>query len=420
MEKRSAQRHSAVQSPTKMDREKLFESLRSSSMSHKQGTAVDRLEERERAKVEARSLEAIRHPRRGGAITPTSSAREKKHTEVPTAAKSQTQVIRPPNRLSSSIDSLPSASKPHLSLTLPRNTGSTHGSKDQHLESGEPSMSHHRRPASEVYPEGGQIPSLPVTDGVGGVLEYPLSPEQWELDDVESRETGLSLSQPDHHFSARVSAGPSPSSSLSQSLTRSVDHGLNPLKHLSPLRQLSSPTSTSSGAHSSHQSAPSSDQRGTVASKSPGSSYTLPRTKKQSQAHSTPSSPITPPPLPSVPPPQGVAHVNQPTFVPLGRGRPVRKPPPAYPFPENESLAAEISDLHDQLILLSNQLLHEKADVYTRLHRAGELTHTHSLSLTHTHTHTHTLSLSLSHTHTHTHKLIQTNSHTHTFPSSAI
>jgi polyhydroxyalkanoate synthesis regulator phasin len=61
--------------------------------------------------------------------------------------------------------------------------------------------------------------------------------------------------------------------------------------------------------------------------------------------------------------------VNQPTFVPPGGGVKTRKLPP-YPVSEGDSLASQINDLQDRIALLSNQLLYEKADVYTRLHRA--------------------------------------------------
>ena len=35
-------------------------------------------------------------------------------------------------------------------------------------------------------------------------------------------------------------------------------------------------------------------------------------------------------------------------------------------------MATEINDLHDRIALLSNQILYEKADVFTHLHRAGK------------------------------------------------
>ena len=380
----SEYRLSVGASPTNVSREEIFESLRSSSGSRQSTTGAASLEERERAKVESRSLEGIRQQmRKNGNTNDGAGTTEEK------IAKSRVST-----RLSSSIDSLPVATKlsdPPSALSRQRHTGrnAVHGSHDRLLQPFQRRLPQQTRPFSEIYVGRDQSLSTREKPGRTKSPELPVSPEEWELDGRGALETALSLSQPDNFNLAQISPLAVAHSSLTHSLSRSVDHGLDPAP---ATRQVS---------HSHSGSNLNQEGRGSGRSPtSPGSSYTLPRTKKQSLTHSPPASP-TPPPLPSVPPPSSVTTVNQPTFVPPVRGRPLRKPPPAHPVPESESLAAEISDLHDRIILLSNQLLYEKADVYTRLHRAGQLSLPPSLppslSLSYS---LPPLSPSLSHTHT--------------------
>lgn len=366
-------------SPTKMNREEVFESLRSSTRSQ---PPVASLEQREKAKVEARSLEALRQQRKNGnpsSVSPPGENR-KKGGMNPGERRSGPGVG--PTRLSSSTDSLPSATRltpgPLASVSKSqsgRSWGDLHGSHDRlPQQQNQGHLQQQIRPFSEIYITGDQGFSFAGQGlGVGGgarlnkSIELPLSPEDWELDGAAGRAThdaALSLSQPDHSRPFPSLPHPPPPSSLSHSLSRSVDHGLDPSPPPPPppgvKRQLSTP---SPQHHSSLNPSPRSPEKTSL--KSPGSSYTLPRTKKQSLS-------LSPPPPPVVPPPSSVTSVNQPTFVPPGGGgRLGRKLPPAYPVSESDSVAAEINDLHDRIALLSNQILYEKADVYTRLHRAG-------------------------------------------------
>ena len=384
------QRHRStkVSSPTKMNREEVFESLRSSSRS--QTTSGASLEQREKAKVEARSLEGLRTQRKNGNLSPTASTEEKNQTQ---GGRAHTEHGVGSTKRSSSIEGLPSATTGEqfgsATLQPARARSSWHRSRE-HLPNQR--QKHTNRQFSDIYITGDPSFSFPgPTLGLGSgggsrshhkSIELPLSPEDWELEGVAGRathEAALSLSQPDHHDPRLSPSQLTPSPLSHGSLSRSVDHGLDPsptttttTKTTTTRRQVSTP----SPRHhpSDHESSPRPLEKSSSGShpKPPGSSFTLPRTKKQSAASSSPSSP-TPPPLPSVPPPSSFASVDQPTFVPLGDGaRAGRKLPPAYPLPERgDSVAAEINDLHDSIALLSNQILYEKADVYTRLHRAG-------------------------------------------------
>ena len=358
------QRRSASSSPSKMNREQVFESLRSSSRSHAPGASM---EQKEKAKVEARSLEGLRQQRKNGNPNPVTDENQKKD------GRATVEQAVGSNRRSTSTDSLSSAATGELSSAAARKPNSSgwkslHGSRERLSQNQRQQTT---RPFTEIYITGDPSFSFsdPLRGGGGGgsrlhkLIELPASPEDWELDGIAGRathEAALSLSQPDQ---SRSSPSPSrlPTSSLTHGLSRSVEHGLDP--SLTTTRQLSTP---SPRYHSDLESSPhrSSDSNPT----SHGSSYTLPRTKKQSLSLSLPSSP-TPPPLPSVPLP---STVNQPTFLPPGGARQGRKLPPAYPVPESDSVAAEINDLHDRIALLSNQILYEKADVYTCLHRAGK------------------------------------------------
>ena len=358
------QRHSALSSPSKMNREQVFESLRSLSRSHAPGASM---EQKEKAKVEARSLEGLRQQRKNGDTIPVTEQNQKK------GGRATGEQTVGSNRRSSSTDSLSSAATEKLSsaaVRKPNGSGwkSLHGSHERLSQN---QRQQAIRPFTEIYISGDQSFSFsgPLGGGTSGgsrlnkSIDLLVSPEDWELDGIAGRathEAALSLSQPDH---PRSSPSPSqlPAPSLTHGLSRSVEHGLDPSP--TTTRQLSTP---SPRYHSDLESSPhrSSDSNTT----SRGSSYTLPRTKKQSLSLSPPSSP-TPPPPPSVPPP---STVNQPTFLAPGGARQGRKLPPAYPVPEGDSVATEINDLHDRIALLSNQILYEKADVFTHLHRAGK------------------------------------------------
>ena len=364
--KASSEKRAVSLSSSNMSREEVFQSLRSSSGAPAMPSS---LEQRERAKVEARSLDGIRRQRRKNN---SAGGREGRQEDLPFRSTG----IRPErvikhssspstHRLSSSTNNLTSASTLSLPLKSSRDRGTIHGSHDRIPPSRRlHPPPHQRRPLSEIYVTGDPTYPLsrratPKTQRLNQSIELLSSPESWELDGAQGRpmrDPSVSLSQPDD-------SALSPSSSTlfrsshdtSLKPSQSVEHGLG------PLRQVSAPSSSSSSVGYSTRKSDS------VVPKSfaGGSSYTLPQTKKQSPT--TPPSP-TPPPLPSVPPPS--SGVNQPTFVPPGGGRFTRKLP-AYPVTESDSLAAEISDLQDRIALLSNQLLYEKADVYTRLHRAG-------------------------------------------------
>ena len=382
-------RRSGTTSPTKMNREEVFESLRSSTRSQ---PPVASLEQREKAKVEARSLEALRQQRKNGNPSSVSPPGESRKKGGMNPGERRSGPGMGSTRLSSSTDSLPSATRltpgPLASMSKSRSGqswGGLHGSHDRlPQQQNQGYLPQQIRPFSEIYISGDPSFSFAGQDlGVGGgaqlnkLIELPLSPEDWELDGAAGRathDTALSLSQPDHSRPFPSPPHPPPPSTLSHSLSRSVDHGLDPPPPPpGAKRQLSTP---SPQHHSSLNPSPRPPEKTSL--KSPGSSYTLPRTKKQSLSLSPPSSP-TPPPPPVIPPPSSMTSVNQPTFVPLGGGggRVGRKLPPAYPVSKSDSMAAEINDLHDRIALLSNQILYEKADVYTRLHRAGKL----SLSL---------------------------------------
>ena len=373
-----------------MSRQEVFESLRNSS-----GSRVGSLEQKEKAKVEARSLEGIRqqqrlssggHHQQADGQKEQASSRERGKEKVTPSDSHSTSTS--PSHLSSSTNNLFSAStvasKPS---TISRgNRGTLHSSHDRlppvsrrTLQNLPPS-----RPFSKIYVS--RDPSFSLSGGttqkqreslrLNQSTEPLASPENWELGQERlKQDTSLSLSQPDD--SALTTSAHPPHSYLLPSqaaLSRSVEHSLG-----TPPLQISAPTSGSvdlSGRKSGFGigTSKSSPQRSSVG----GSSSTLPRTEKQSFSTSSPplSSPLsspsspTPPPLPVVPPPSSMALVNQPTFIAPG-GRFSRKLP-TYPVPENESFASQISDLQDRIALLSNQLLYEKADVYTRLHRAGQ------------------------------------------------
>ena len=388
--------------------QQVFESLRSSS-----GSRTRSLEQKEKAKVEARSLEGIRQKRlsssgrqqqqqgdgRKGQAPERETAERRSGRETEKAAPGSTHTQPPSSsvaRLSSSTDNLSSsasrAAKPSSSSSLSANKGTLHSSHDRLPAS---RRTQHNlpvnRPFSEIYVSGdpsfssagrqsGEDEHRQSQQRLNQSTELLRSPENWELDGGSDE---LSLSQPDSSVFTKQTHNLSSSLSPSHAgLSRSMDHSLGPLRQSSASFGSSvsrsstgnQQSSTSSGRKSGHDSdrakvkKPSAPTTTTTTTTTGGSSYTLPHMKKHSSPLSSPTFP-PPPPLPTVPPPSSVTLHNQPTFVPPG-GKFPRKFPP-YPVPDSDNLASQISDIQDRIALLSNELLHEKADVYTRLHRAG-------------------------------------------------
>ena len=390
----------SMASSSNMSREQVFESLRDLK-----STAATSLEQREKAKVEARSREGILQQRMNGGTNIESKEKDgavcgaeslrKRH-----GSNDRNYTSWSTNRLSSSIEGIPSATRGNSPTPsgLSSNTVSTsrgkgaihrshdqlheshdrlHGSHDQLHESRDRLRlsAYHSRPLSQIYAKGDQSYSHSTKEirQSNKLPDHTLSPEDWELEGREPTATQMWLSQPDYSMSISPSSSLSPTHTVSSSLGRShsTDRGLGPSSSAKvPTRQIST-ASSSDMAFSGRKSSFDSDHLKSASTS--GSSYTLPRMKKRSSTPSplpSPSSPIPPRP-PSVPPPSTVTAGNQPTFVPPGGTRYSRKLPP-YPLPsDNETLAAQIADVQDSIILLSNQLLYEKADVYTRLHRAG-------------------------------------------------
>ena len=346
----------AMERKPEPSREKIFESLRTCSS----GSQGHRLEERERAKVEARSLEGLRL---------------KKMNESQQGKEEATAEVVPSTRLSSSTDNLPSASvvpKQPPSL-YPGSKGSFHISHDN---------------LRSLAPSRHQPHSLPISDNASGNtnpspftnpsqrlnqstqhLHRSRSSEQNSTFDQAS----LSLSQP--HGSSFLTSGllPSlpPSHASALGLSKSMDISHNRVVHQDkplvktvfvsskvalekPARRPLSPTSPLPPSTSHPSTSPTSP---------------LPQSSIPPPSTSSPTSPL--PPSTSTPtsplPSSTSTFANQPTFVPPG-GKFPRKFPP---YPPPESTTSQISDIQDRISLLSNQLLYEKADVYTRLHRAG-------------------------------------------------
>ena len=416
----------SMASSSNMSREQVFESLRDLK-----STAATSLEQREKAKVEARSREGILQQRMNGGTNIESKEKDGAVNGAESLRKRHGSNDRnytswSTNRLSSSIEGIPSATRGNSPTPsgLSSNTVSTsrgrgaihrshdqlheshdrlHGSHDQLHESHDrlPLSAYHSRPLSQIYVKGDQSYSHSTKEirQSNKLLGLPLSPEDWELDGREPTATQMWLSQPDYSMSISPSSSLSPTHTVSSLLGRShsTDHGLGLSSSAKvPTRQIST-ASSSDTAFSGRKSSVDSDLEDFTkthlkSASTSGSSYTLPRMKKRSSTPSplpSPSSPIPPRP-PSVPPPSTVTAGNQPTFVPPGGTRYTRKLPP-YPLPsDNETLAAQIADVQDSIILLSNQLLYEKADVYTRLHRAG-ITTKHLWS-SHVLSHSHLLS----------------------------
>ena len=391
--------------------EEVFESLRTSK-----GSPSSSLEQREAAKIEARSLEGLRQKKLSSTSPQGDVERrkaEEKEVQKPkekkrSVGKREEQVESKPrgssgpthstsSRLSSSTENLPSSSRPTQRSLSTGTRGTLHSSHDRLSSTRHSSHLPLSRPFTDIYVSGEPSFSTSHSKDHQPLLRFNSmsnellnSPENWELDtSPTSLSQDFSLSQPQGSSFLQPRISPlSPSKAASHGLSRSMDGRLGPLRQSSlpvtPTLHHSHPDGRKSG-YGSDQDGPS--QSSVPKSSASRSSSTLPRTKKPNQSppsspsSSSPTSP-TPPPLPTVPPPSTTILnkslsrpsevLNQPTFVPPGRKFPRKLP--SYTPPESDNLAAQIGDLQDQISLLSTQLLHEKADVYTRLHRAGKRT----------------------------------------------
>ena len=381
--------------------EEMFESLRTSK-----GSSASTLEQREAAKVEARSLAGLRQKKLSETSPPSAanappgagkkfvSAKKEKpeeprKTEKSTSKSDKNAVSRQAGnsgpshsstaRLSTSTDNLaPSKQSTKHSLST-RTQGALHLSHDHLVSTRRITHRAPSRPFSDIYvsgdpslssPQSGQSqPGPKFSDPPNKLLS---SPENWELHGVGLSQDSA-LSQPPLQLQSSVLS----SQVTSHSLSRSLDARLGPT------------VPSLSNTHT-HSQAPAYESDQASRAKQPAQiptgykgSFSLPHTKKRSRSpQSSPSSTSptssTPPPLPTVPPPsisvnkslsKSTESANQPTFLPPS-GKFPRKST-SYHRPHDENLSQQIADLQDHIALLSTELLHEKADVYTRLHRAG-------------------------------------------------
>ena len=302
-------------------REDVFESLKSANISSS-------LEQREAARIASRTYEGIRQKKLSSSEPPPRT------------------LSSPTDSTSTSTTSVASSSPLHKPL---------HSSHNHLSTSRQPHSS--KKPLSDIYVTGASSYSdLTTTRSDHSELIRPKSMTKHSSAEGLEADGGEETTLP------------------SRGVHRSMDSGI------ASRRKTSSPGSSwgsSSGGYNSDSLATSSlSQKPNVNKES--RSFTLPRRSK-SQSDSN----LSPPPLPSVPPPTSTLlnrsltksseRVNQPTFEPFG-GRLVPRRSGSYTRLDSstaDELSTQIADLQERISMLTLHFLYDKADLCKQLHRAG-------------------------------------------------